>query len=479
MIIGRSYEQKQLQRILQSKEAEFVAVYGRRRVGKTYLIREFFNTLDCVFFRSSGIHKGTLKKQLEKFNAEIELAFYEGRKGAKLAPFTNWHEAFQALTDAIALFAPQKKIVVFLDEMPWMATPKSGLLEALDYYWNRFWSENKRFKLIICGSAASWIIDNVLHNTGGLHNRVTLRLPLEPFNLCDTKAYLHYKHIHYSDEQILTLYLCMGGIPYYLNFVTKGLSAIQNINAICFTKKGTLYDEFDMLFASLFKKHEIHETIITLLAGKREGVSRADIEAHLQLKGGRLTGRLKELEEAGFIVAFKSWKKERGTYYKIIDEYTLFYLTWIAPRATTRVSQQIDEQYWDVLSTTPAWRAWSGFAFEAVCFKHIHQIKKALSIPSGTEISSWRDVGGQIDLIFDRPDNVVNLCEIKYCSAPFIIDKSYAEKLQTRGQLYCKTTKTKKDVFYSMIVSGGLKTNMYSEALVASVAILKDLFKSS
>ena len=481
-IIGRQYEQKQLNRIFQSVEPEFVAVYGRRRVGKTYLIRNFFDQKACIFFRSSGIHKGSLKKQLEKFKQEIENTFY---KGTQLSAFANWHDAFSALKDAINLFADKQKIVVFLDEIPWMSTPKSGLLEALDYYWNRYWSENNKIKLIICGSAASWIIDHVLHDTGGLHNRVTLRLPIEPFTLAEVKEYLTYKKVNYNNEQILTLYMCLGGIPFYLNFIEKGLSAIQNINNACFSKKGTLYDEFELLFASLFKKHEIHEEIIRFIAHKREGVRRSEIESHFH-KGGRLTGRLKELEEAGFILAFTPWKKERGIYYKIVDEYTLFYLTWIAPRALNRISKNIDDRYWEILSTKPAWKAWSGYAFESICFKHISQIKKTLDIPDGTEIASWRYApgkneeisGAQIDLIFDRPDGIVNLCEIKYCSSPFVIDKKYAVHLLSREKIYRQVTKTRKQIFHSVIVSAGLKKTMYSEELIASTVTLADLVKS-
>lgn len=484
-IVGRHYEQEQLQKRFQSAQAEFIGVYGRRRVGKTYLIREFFNKKPCIFFRSSGIHRGSLKKQLDKFRKEIEVTFYQGRKGTQLSHFLNWHDAFEALKDAIDLFANKQKVVIFLDEIPWMATPKSGLLEALDYYWNRHWSEDKRIKLIICGSAASWIIENVLHNTGGLHNRVTLRLPIAPFSLSETKDYLHYKNIHYNNEQILTLYMCLGGIPFYLNFVEKGLSAIQNINAACFSKKGTLYDEFELLFASLFKKHEIHQAIITFITHKREGVSRNDIETHLNYKGGRLTDRLKELEEAGFITAYMPWKKERGTYYKIIDEYTLFYLTWISKKSKNRIAQDIDDHYWAVLSEKSAWKAWSGYAFEAICFKHINPIKKALNIPNGSEAYSWRHIttkdeaisGTQIDLIFDRPDKIINLCEIKYSSAPFVIDKKYAEHLRNREKIYCQITKTDKQIFHSMITLSGLKKTIYSEELIASIATLNDLFK--
>jgi len=239
-----------------------------------------------------------------------------------------------------------------------------------------------------------------------------------------------------------------------------------------------------VLFASLFKKHDVHEQIISFIASKREGVNRSDIEAKLKYKGGRLTDRLKELEEVGFITSITPWKKERGIFYKVTDEYSLFYLTWIAPRAASRISRNIDERYWDVLSSKSTWKAWAGYTFETICFKHINQIKKALNIPDGSNVSSWRytadrhskEMGAQIDLVFDRPDKIVNLCKIKYSNSSFIIDKKYAEHLLNREKIYCKITKTKKQIFHSMIVSAGLKENMYSDAIISSFASLDDLF---
>ena len=484
MIIGRQYEQKQLGKLFQSKQAEFIAVYGRRRVGKTFLIRKFFEAKRCVFFQSVGVHKGTLKNQLLKFKQEIETTFYRGKKGSRLSDFSNWHGAFQALTDAIDLFVQKQKVVIFLDEIPWMATPKSGLIEALGYYWNRYWSNDGKIKLIICGSAASWIINNILRDTGGLHNRVTLRLPIEPFSLDETQAYLHHRGIRYNQEQIVMLYMCLGGIPFYHNFIEKGLSAIQNVNNACFQRKGTLYDEFDLLFASLFKEHEFHKDLITYIASKRHGISRSDIEHHFKCKGGRLSERLTELEEAGFIHSYIPWKKGRGIFYKVIDEYTLFYLTWIAPQSASRLSGNINEQYWEAVSNKSAWKAWSGYTFESICYKHIDQIKRSLNIPDGSEVSSWTYIadtkehdGVQIDLLFSRPDGIVNLCEIKYCKSPFKLDKKYMKQLMYREELYNKVFKTNKQIFHSMIVSGGLKKNMYSEHLITGIVTLDDLFK--
>ncbi|HEU5281969.1 MAG TPA: ATP-binding protein [Gammaproteobacteria bacterium] len=481
-IIGRVQEQKQLKRIFDSSTAEFVAVYGRRRIGKTHLVREFFKQQKCIFFRCAGIHKGRLALQLEKFKHEIETTFYQGRKGSRLSEFKNWHNAFQALNDAINLMAGTKKIIIFMDELPWMATPKSGLLEALDYYWNRHWSENKKIKLIICGSAASWIIENILNNTGGLHNRITHRLRIEAFNLAETKTYLTYKKCRLNNQQITALYLCIGGIPFYLNHIEKNLSAVQNINLLCFNKNGALHHEFGLLFASLFKHHELHEKIILLISKKREGIAREEIEKNISLKGGRLTKRLRELEEAGFIESFTPWGKERGKYYKIIDEFTLFYLTWIEKKSMHRIKNEVNDQLWESLSQTPAWKAWSGYAFEAICFKHLPQIKKALQIPSHSIGYSWRtsatkkDNGAQIDLVFDRPDNSINLCEIKYNQTPFIIDKKYAKHLQYRETCYLKKTNTSKQIFHSFITAAGLKTTLYSEGIIASTTTLDDLF---
>lgn len=485
-LIGRIYEQKQLQTALDSPEAEFIAVYGRRRIGKTFLIRRFFEKKSCLFFQVSGINQAPIELQLREFKNEIERVFYEGKQGPRLQDPQNWLEAFAMLTDAIHIFAKRKKIVLFFDEFPWMATRKSGILQALDYYWNRFWTEDKRIKLIVCGSAASWMIDNILNNKKGLHNRVTGRMRLEPFTLAETRAYLKHQGIALDAAQILALYMCIGGVPFYLRSCRKGLSAVQNINQLCFQRKGTLLDEFQNLFSSLFEHAESHEEIIRLMASQRGGMSRKQIEEKTGLKGGRLTARLKELEEAGFILSFIPKGRERGIFCKVIDEYTLFYLHWISPESKSRITQEISSAYWEALSQTTGWKAWSGYAFEAVCYKHLAQIRKALSIPEGSTATSWRFIprakspeeGAQIDLLFDRPDQTVSLCEIKYCTVPYVIDKGYAKDLARKAQVYRTKTKTEKQIFLSMITSSRLKKNIYAEELIASEATLEDLFVS-
>ena len=483
-LIGRRYEQRQLQTALDSKEAELVAIYGRRRVGKTFLVRHFFASKKCLFFQVSGIYQGSLSIHLTEFKKEIERTFFQRTGGLSLQEPRTWMDAFEMLTQAMQLVGRRQKIVLFFDEFPWMVTHRSGLLQAFDYYWNRFWVENSNIKIVVCGSAASWIIDNLLNNKGGLHNRVTLRIHLEPFTLLETKEYLKSKGIVLDHTHILDLYMCIGGVPYYLKFIEKGLSAIQNINKLCFQKKGTLLDEFKNLFSSLFSHAEIHEELIRIIASKREGISRAEIEFLMNTKGGRLSIRLKELEEAGFITAFIPWGQKRGSYYKVIDEYTLFYLIWIAPNSKSRIMREITSSYWESLSQTPAWKAWAGHAFEAVCYKHLSNIRKALHISEGATATKWRhiakrkgEIGAQIDLLFDGLDSSINICEIKYRKEFYKLDKEYTHELLRKVEVYRKITKTEKQIFVSLITSSRLKKSTYSEEFIASSVCLDDFFK--
>ncbi len=483
-IVGRSEEKKILNQILRSKKAEFLALYGRRRVGKTFLIRNFFANSADVFFHATGIQKGSMKQQLKQFATQIGTTFYNG---VNVAPSQSWFDAFENLTKSIEQINPSKQVVVFLDEFPWMATRRSKLLQALEYYWNRYWSHDTRFKLVICGSSASWIIDKIINSKGGLYNRVTRRMSLSPFSLCETKAFLQSIDIRLSNRQILDLYLALGGVPHYLVLCKQGMSAIQNISDLCFRKNGALVDEFLKLFASLFYESEAYVKLIRIIAKSHTGVDHAQIvHESTASKGGRIIEKLKQLEDAGFITSFlPHGHQQKGIYYKVIDEYTLFYIHWIEPYLNTTRKRDQSEGYWVDKAQTPAWKSWSGLAFEAVCHKHIAQIRKALRIDSGAEIGSWRYIpkangnkkGAQIDLLFDRNDDVITLCEIKHSDKPFVIDKAYANNLQTKMDVYRNQTHTRKTLFLAMIASNGLKQNQYSEKLITQQANLEDLFK--
>ena len=487
-IVGRKREQAILQDAYLSKQAEFIAVYGRRRVGKTYLVRNFFSKKG-VYLETTGIKGASLQDQLENFAHVLSATFFEG---AQITAPKSWKEMFELLTQCLERVSSKKRVVIFLDELPWLVSPRSGLLQALDFFWNRYWSSMDHLVLIVCGSAASWMLKHVVNAKGGLYNRLTKRLFLEPFNLQETKAFLQNKQINFSHQQIVDLYMVFGGIPFYLNEVKKGKSVAQVIQSTCFEKNGLLYTEFENIFRSLFEHSSIHLQIVREIGKTGNLLSRNALIKSLEVaSGGRLKERLDELEASGFIRSFLPLgKQKRDLYFRIIDEYTLFYLKWVEPLVQAGAGY-VEKGYWSKRVKTPQRSTWAGYAFEGVCLKHVEEIARALGIDQLPYRSgSWRFVpskgskeeGVQIDLLFDREDGCITLCEVKYRQKSFAIDKEYARKLLHKMELIesCYPTKrnpTKKRIQLALITSSGFKPNIYSVDLVQNVIVLDDLFK--
>lgn len=483
-IVGRVHEQEVLNRLLKSEKAEFLALYGRRRVGKTFLIRNFFQDAPCLFFHCTGIQNGSLGDQLKQFSKQVGEAFYNGI----IPAFNqNWLDAFSVLNKSIENISDKQSIVLFFDEFPWMATKRSKLLQALEYYWNRYWSHDKRIKLIVCGSSASWIIEKIINSKGGLYNRATQSMRLDPFSLLETREYLASLGVRLNHKQVLDLYMTLGGIPHYLAHIKQGRSSHQNIDEICFQKNGPLVEEFNRLFGSLFKESSAYINLIRIIAKSREGISQNEISKASKVpRGGGITQKLKQLEDAGFILSFlPHTHQEKGLYYKVIDEYTLFYLYWIENFLKSARKHDRSSGYWLAKAQLPSWKSWAGLAFEAVCHKHVVQIRKALDIDPGVQAVSWRyrprltegASGAQIDLLFDRPDNTITVCEIKHADRPFVIDKEYAQTIDRKMETYKRQTRTEKQLFFALISSSGVKPNKYSDRMVAEQASLKDLFR--
>lgn len=486
-LIGRDEEIKTLKQLLNSDKPEFLALHGRRRIGKTYLIRQFIKTQqDVIFFAVTGSKDGSLKEQIEHFTKQISHVFF---RGLELNPGKTWDETFEKLTRAFDHVGKDKKIIVFMDELPWMATRKSRLLQTLDYYWNQFWSDNPRVKLIVCGSSSSWIIHKIIKNKGGLHNRITKKIHLESFSLAETKKFLHHNGVKLNNRQILLIYMMTGGVPYYLSHVEKGKSVAQIIEALAFSKKAFLLEEFDSLFASLFEDAEIYNKIVNILAENPSGVGKQAILEKIgsSVVGGSGIKKLRELEETGFIMSFKPlYHAKKGVYYRLIDEYILFYLKWIQPMRDILQKQSLDQGNWLAMQNTPEWYSWLGYAFESICYKHISVIRKVLSISPSAMASAWRYVplkntkkrGAQIDLLFDRKDDAITLCEIKYTDEPFILTKDYVDVLQRKTTVFKEQTKTKKQLFFAMISASGVRNNYYAEDMLSAVVTLDDLFDS-
>ncbi len=480
-IFGREKEIKVLDKIWASNEAEFLAIYGRRRVGKTHLIREYFSGKKCIFFEMTGQKDGSLKDQLENFSKIISKTFFDD---LPLRPPSSWKEGFELLTQEIEKLSKSKNIVIFFDELPWLAKKKSGMLQALDYYWNRFWTRRFKLILVVCGSAASWMLDHLINAKGGLHNRLTKAILLRPYSLRGAKQFLERRKIKLNSKQLLDLYMTFGGIPYYLKQVEKGKSALQIINKVCFQKEGLLYDEFDRLFHSLFDKAEDCLVIIRAIAKSQYGISREEIiECTNISSGGTLNKRLRELEAAGFIQSYVPYgRKRKDHYFRVIDEYCFFYLRWIEPFKKKGIEG--GKEYWQTKGKTQAALIWAGYAFENVCLKHIDQIRSALDLRAvSCEIGNWRFIpkkgknesGAQIDLLFDREDGVITLCEIKYTDKPFILDKTHAKEVMNKIEVFENYCSLKKQLSFALITTLGIKPTAWSEELIDNVVTLADL----
>lgn len=471
--IGRQKEREMLLKLLETREPEMVSVIGRRRVGKTFLVRTVYQ--QHLDFEMTGIQNTPLSRQLTNFMAQMTLAF--GPISSNQKP-KNWIDAFLLLINALEAKNKQGKMVVFLDELSWVATPKSGFLEALGFFWNS-WASRKNIIVVICASAASWMIQKVVYHKGGLHNRITKRIDLQPFTLQETEFFLRSRGIKSERYHILQLYMVMGGIPHYLKEIEPGKSAVQNIDAICFAPGGLLTDEFSKLYPALFEHSENHVSIIRALAQKRMGMSRLEIAALAKLSdGGGLSKNIGELVDCGFVEAYYPFgKKRKDIIYRLTDEYSLFYLQFIEKNRRKTTGTFIE------LSQTQEWKSWSGYAFEGICIKHLSQIKKALSIggvyaeASGfVQRGTMQQPGLQIDLLLDRKDQAINLFEIKFYNTAWALTKADALELKEKIARFKTATQTPKQIFLTIVTPFGIKSNEYSLDLVDNDVNMDALF---
>ena len=473
-VIGRLAEKRVLDIVVTSKDPELVAVYGRRRVGKTYLIREHLKSHLVMEF--SGIHDPSTAMQLANFHTSLRQAF----PAIPAVLPKNWLEAFELLRHSLSQPSHiNGKRVVFIDEFPWLATRKSGFVAAFENFWNSYASRHRDLAVVVCGSAAAWMIRNVVNARGGLHNRLTRRIRLDPFHLDEVQQYLQYRKIRWDQRQIALAYMALGGIPHYLNLIQPGQSAAQYIDAECFRPEGMLRNEYRNLYAALFESYDTHEAIVKVLATSWSGMTRDQVIEKAQLSsGGGVTKAIEELELSGFVTeTFAMDKKSKGSLLRLTDEFSVFYWHWMQSTANS--------QSWLRMASGRRYEGWCGYAFESLCFKHLDAIRAAIGI-SGveTKAAAWRFVpkagsneeGAQIDLLLDRADRCINICEIKFANKPFVISKNYASALERKIRVFGTRSNRQQALFLTMITPDGIVPNRYSEELVTNQVVLADLF---
>ncbi len=454
-IIGRNREQEILQMCYDSSSSEFVALYGRRRVGKTFLVKKVFE--NKITFYATGIYEGTMQEQLTHFWRQLIAANNTAFPMPK-----DWFEAFEQLKVLISN-TKKKRVVVFLDELPWFDSHKSRFIKALELFWNSWGADQDKLMLVICGSSTTWMKSKIIYDKGGLHNRLTRSIYLAPFTIAETAEYLRAKNIDWTPKQIAECYMVMGGIPYYLNYLHKSKTLNTSINELYFKRGGELREEFNVLFRSLFSDSSIYRSVIELLSKEPEGLTTKEIAQKLKINdGGSFSKVLENLCDCDFIAKYYAYGRQKREHtYKVVDFFSLFYMKFVNIGTLNS---------WTASDDDPYCKSWDASAFELLCYYHIDIIKQALGI-SGviTTVSSWRHNGddgkAQIDLVIDRHDDIINLCEIKFHKVPFAISEDYSNRLEERKELFRTVTKTRKSLRNTMITLNGLKMGKFNDCI--------------
>jgi len=474
MLVGRDKEQKILLSALEADESQLIAVYGRRRVGKTFLIRQTFK--NKFAFQHTGMAKGSLNDQLTEFCESLR---YYGLKNFEEPE--NWSEAFHLLQHLLEK-KPKGKKVVFIDELPWLDTHRSKFLGSLDHFWNGWATEREDVVLVICGSATSWIINNVIRNRGGLHNRVNRQINLQPFSLKECREYADRRKLSIGDRELLEAYMVLGGIPYYWSFFQKGESVAQTIDRMFFGQNAELRDEFNALYESLFRNAHSYINVVKALSTVKAGMTRAQILRATKLSNNTVFQRaLRELELCGFIRTYRAYgKKNREMMFQLMDQFTLFYYHFMLD------NHSHDEQFWQHGLGQNSYNAWVGVAFERVCLWHERQIKMALGISGiSTNVCSWSHspaedeksqgaIGCQIDMMIDRKDGIINICEMKFYKEPFSVTRSYAEKVRMRNAIFRAKENCTSALVNTLVTTYGLIRGSHSEVF-EKVVVMDDL----
>ena len=465
-MIGRIEETRQLRRAYESENSEFVAVYGRRRIGKTYLVNEVFH--NTFAFHAVGMEKGNKREQLDAFREELKGLGWEN-----CPRLTSWIIAFSELSRMLEKRHESRK-VVFLDELPWFDTPCSGFLSAFEHFWNGWACRRKDVLLVSCGSATTWIVNKVLHSRGGLHNRVTRQIPLKPFTLRECEEYAAYKKLGFTRAQVIECYMALGGVAYYWSLLQDGMSVAQNFDRLFFGEQDEMRLEFDRVFASLFKTPTLHTAVVRTLGRKKCGMTRGDILRSMGVVSSRdMTECLAELVQCGFLRHYHAIDKAKsGGVYQLVDPYCLFYFEFIESWRGN------DAHHWSRNYNSPRVNSWRGRAFERVCFWHVSQIKARLGIAGiEADVYSWRgkaaDVksdAAQIDMLIDRADGIIDVCEIKYSAIAYEMDKEEYTKIVHRVEAFRRASHTRKAIRCVLVSASGLKRGKYSGNIMAVVS---------
>ena len=471
-IIGRKAEIKRLTAAVDSPRSEFIALYGRRRVGKTFLINQVFR--NQFIFKMTGVIEGTLKDQFTAFADAMSDYGYDIPEMPK-----DWMSAFIMLKNALKQKVNSgERCIIFIDELPAMDAEGANVASAVGYFWNNWASQFDNIVFIICGSATSWMITNVIDSKGGLHDRITVEMPIHPFTLKEVESYLESQRFIWNRQIILQAYMIFGGIPYYLSLLDREESLVQNVDRMFFSQDMQMRREFRRLFNTLYKNPDRYIDVIKALSKSREGLTRGELAKELKCaNNGHLGKQLEDLVFCDLIrknVVREKEIKSKDSIYQICDFFSLFYMAFID-------KAEVEMQYWAHHINTPEINSWMGLTFERICMAHIQQIKHALHIDTISTISySWRSKtstpAAQIDIIIERADKIVNICEVKYSQDEYNLNKEEYDKICKRKNVFIQETGLRHAPWITMITTEGVAQGKYSEMIQSQVR-LDELFE--
>ncbi len=472
-IISRKEEKKDLEYCERSKKSELICVYGRRRVGKTFLVEQTFRDFA---FRAVGLEKGTTKQQLKSFGQRL----IEYGDDIKQTP-ENWFEAFSRLDKILSGESIRRSLngkkIVFLDEFPWFATKKSDFLVAFEDYWNRRGTQDGDLLFIICGSATSWIIKNVIKNTGNMFQRVTKKICVEPFTLAETELFFKDREFDWSREQIAECQMIFGGLPFFFDLMNTSQSLVKNINRLLFDKDALFGDETKKLLDATLSESPIYEKILSKLAFARYGIKKSELQVEIAAPNGTYGRAVQDLVDCGYVIEYKKkYEEYNPLYIQLVDPFLLFHYHYLSKE------KRIDS-YEDLIGNIGRYDNWRGTAFEILCLNNTASIKSALGIRGvKTECYPWynstdkKNERVQIDMVIERADKITNLCEIKYTNKPFVIDASYEQELIKKRDIFKEKTGTSQALKVIIISAAGVSGTRYT-SYISDIITLDDIFE--
>ncbi len=472
-LVARSAETDELKRCERSGKSELVCVYGRRRVGKTYLVEQTFS--GSFAFRATGVEGGNMRQQLKSFNQRLQ----EHGDPQRTIP-KNWFEAFSRLDIVLsredAARSPYGKKVVFLDEFPWFATARSEFLMAFGEFWNRRGTAGDDIMVVICGSATSWIVGNVLENTGSLYNRVTSQVYLEPFCLGDAERFFVDRGFGWTRSQIAESHMVFGGLPYFLELLDPNESLRANIERLCFAPHALLAHESSKLLEATLKKSPAYDRLLSYLAKHRCGVEKQACFEQTGLAKGTFARAVDDLLKCGYIREFKvPTKRGKPLFLQLVDPFLLFHYRFLSKKSGDRVGS-----WSDCIQDEARYKSWRGCSFEILCVLHEAQIKRALGI-SGvrTRCYPWTSDqgagGAQIDLVIERDDGIINICEMRCTDRPFSMDAATEASLLNKVDVFKRETGAKNPVKIVVVSASGIAGVAHTEYISRTIT-LDDLF---